>query len=215
MALAERSTRALTRGCKSWRIGQVLEEFTHGYLEQLAKAVDGVQVHARRGLFVQQRDRVAVQPGLSGHIGDLELALAHQAGQMALDHVVLKEKTLSKTTKRLDVWHSAVKNVIQDDKKTDEEEICHPHCATSGWGTTVAGTTYLTTDELSARIKYDVRTIRERLKDSVLLEGTHYVRPFGGRKILFVWEAIERDMRAMASIDRMAIPMANGGVLHG
>ena len=31
----------------------------------------------------------------------------------------------------------------------------------------------LTTDELSARIKYDVRTIRERLKDSVLLEGVH------------------------------------------
>lgn len=75
--------------------------------------------------------------------------------------------------------------------------------------------TYLTTDELSARIKYDVRTIRERLKDSVLLEGTHYVRPFGGRKILFCWEAIERDMRAMTGVDRMAIPMANGGVAHG
>ena len=29
--------------------------------------------------------------------------------------------------------------------------------------------TYLTTDELSAKIKYDARTIRERLKDSVLL----------------------------------------------
>ena len=38
--------------------------------------------------------------------------------------------------------------------------------------------TYLTTDELSARIKYDARTIRERLKDSVLLEGVHYIRPF-------------------------------------
>lgn len=38
--------------------------------------------------------------------------------------------------------------------------------------------TYLTTDELSVRIKYDVRTIRERLKDSVLLEGVHYFRPF-------------------------------------
>lgn len=75
--------------------------------------------------------------------------------------------------------------------------------------------TYLTTDELAARIKYDVRTIRERLKDSVLIEGMHYVRPFGGRKILFVWEAIERDMRAMAGVERMAIPMANGGVLHG
>ena len=42
--------------------------------------------------------------------------------------------------------------------------------------------TYLTTDELSYRIKYDVRTIRERLKDSVLIEGIHYFRPFGGEK---------------------------------
>jgi hypothetical protein len=78
--------------------------------------------------------------------------------------------------------------------------------------------TYLTTDELSSKIKYDVRTIRERLKDSVLFEGIHYVRPFGGRKILFVWEAIERDMRG-ASIQQSlalgAIPMANGAILHG
>ena len=55
--------------------------------------------------------------------------------------------------------------------------------------------TYLTTEELSGRIKYDVRTIRERLKDSVLLEGIHYLRPFGERKILFIWETIEEDMR--------------------
>ena len=34
--------------------------------------------------------------------------------------------------------------------------------------------TYLTTDELSGKIKYDSRTIRERMKDSVLIEGTHY-----------------------------------------
>ena len=75
--------------------------------------------------------------------------------------------------------------------------------------------TYLTTDELSARIKYDARTIRERLKDSVLLEGTHYVRPFGGRKILYLWENIERDMRRVVGIDRVTIPMANGAVVHG
>ncbi len=75
--------------------------------------------------------------------------------------------------------------------------------------------TYLTTDELAQRIKYDVRTIRERLKDSVLLEGKHYIRPFGGRKILFVWENIERDMRIAGSIDRVSIPMANGAVIHG
>ena len=74
--------------------------------------------------------------------------------------------------------------------------------------------TYLTTDELSRRIKYDPRTIRERLKDSVLLEGTHYIRPFGGRKILYIWEHIERDM-GCTSEQSFAIPMANGGVCHG
>lgn len=75
--------------------------------------------------------------------------------------------------------------------------------------------TYLTTEELSGRIKYDPRTIRERLKDSVLLEGTHYIRPFGGRKILFIWERIEQDMAVPSSNDLLSIPMANGGVCHG
>ena len=75
--------------------------------------------------------------------------------------------------------------------------------------------TYLTTDELSARIKYDPRTIRERLKDSVLLEGILYIRPFGGRKILYVWEQIERDMALPVSGNDFAIPMANGGLCHG
>ncbi|MGB1580552.1 MAG: hypothetical protein ACPHER_03485 [Nevskiales bacterium] len=72
--------------------------------------------------------------------------------------------------------------------------------------------TYLTTSELSERIKYDTRTIRERLKDSVLLEGRHYFRPFGGRKILYIWETIEEDMFTQAS--GLAIPMANGGSCH-
>lgn len=76
-------------------------------------------------------------------------------------------------------------------------------------------TTYLTTDELAKLIKYDSRTIRERLKDSVLLEGTHYIRPFGGRKILYLWERIERDMGLASSSGSIAIPMANGSVCHG
>ena len=76
----------------------------------------------------------------------------------------------------------------------------------------------LTTDELSSRIKYDVRTIRERLKDSVLLEGVHYFRPFGGRKILYRWDAIQRDMTKASSVQlnvMSGIPMSNGRVLHG
>lgn len=76
-------------------------------------------------------------------------------------------------------------------------------------------TTYLTTDELSARIKYDSRTIRDRLKDSVLLEGRHYIRPFGGRKTLYLWEIIEADMGMVSAVGSFAIPLASGGALHG
>ena len=67
--------------------------------------------------------------------------------------------------------------------------------------------TYLTTEELSERIKYNPRTIRTRLKDSVLIENVHYIRLFGGRKILYVWERIEEDMckPAMSAINGMAL----------
>lgn len=83
--------------------------------------------------------------------------------------------------------------------------------------------TYLTTDQLSTRIHYDSRTIRTRLKDAVLLEGVHYIRPFGGRKLLFIWEAIERDIGKFSqargpsrkSESRVSIPMANGDVARG
>lgn len=49
------------------------------------------------------------------------------------------------------------------------------------------------------------------------MEGVHYVRPFGGRKILFVWETIERDMKVASTllpVGMNAIPMANGAVLQ-
>lgn len=75
--------------------------------------------------------------------------------------------------------------------------------------------TYLTTDELSERIKYNPRTIRNELKDSVLLEGRHYIRPFGQRKILFIWENIEEDMGQASQLSAFAVPMANGGKCIG
>ena len=67
--------------------------------------------------------------------------------------------------------------------------------------------TYLTTQELSELIKYNPRTIRNDLKDTVLIEGIHYIRPFGGRKILYVWEEIEKDMRTgvASSINAMVL----------
>ncbi len=53
---------------------------------------------------------------------------------------------------------------------------------------------YLTTEELSTRIKYDTRYIRERMKDRIFKKGVHYIQPFGGRKILYVWNEIEKLM---------------------
>lgn len=83
--------------------------------------------------------------------------------------------------------------------------------------------TYLTTDQLATLIHYDARTIRTRLKDAVLLEGVHYIRPFGGRKLLFIRETIQRDIGKFsacraptgAMADATGIPMANGAVSHG
>lgn len=73
--------------------------------------------------------------------------------------------------------------------------------------------TYLTTEELASRIKYNASTIRNELKDSVLLEGRHYIRPFGQRKILFLWENIEADMYLASNESLFAIPMASGSIL--
>lgn len=73
--------------------------------------------------------------------------------------------------------------------------------------------TYLTTEELAERIKYDCRTIRQSLKDTVLLEGKHYIKPFGRRKILFLWEEVEKAMlKGARSQENLSIPMANGEV---
>ncbi|MGE6582069.1 hypothetical protein ACQKD0_13790, partial [Vreelandella aquamarina] len=70
------------------------------------------------------------------------------------------------------------------------------------------------TEELAQRIKYDCRTIRQQLKDSVLIEGTHYIKPFGRRKILFLWEAVGKEI-LKAAHGTISIPMANGGYSHG
>lgn len=60
--------------------------------------------------------------------------------------------------------------------------------------------TYMTAQQLAEKIHYDPRTIRNQLQDSIFLEGIHYIRPFGGRKILFVWERIEEDMLKFTSL---------------
>lgn len=76
---------------------------------------------------------------------------------------------------------------------------------------------YLTVEQLSERIHYAPRYIRERLMKNVFREGEHYFYPFGGRRILFIWENIERDMVCVEhkSVDFTGIPLCRGGICHG
>lgn len=69
--------------------------------------------------------------------------------------------------------------------------------------------TFLTTEELAKRIHYNARTIRNELVDSCLFEGKHYIRPFGRKKFLFIWENIEADLMNTLS-DSIAMPSAVG-----
>ncbi len=76
--------------------------------------------------------------------------------------------------------------------------------------------TYITTDQLADRIHYTPRTIRNELLDCCLIEGKHYIRPFGRRKILFIWEAIESDMLStvhdsLALADNQPLEVKNNG----
>lgn len=72
---------------------------------------------------------------------------------------------------------------------------------------------YLTVTQLSERIHYHPKYINQTLRDSVLLEGIHYVRPFGGKKILYLWDTIEREF--MKSNQNSSIPLLKGGVCRG
>ncbi|MEH6576942.1 MAG: hypothetical protein V7731_07655 [Amphritea sp.] len=76
--------------------------------------------------------------------------------------------------------------------------------------------TYMTAKELGAKIKYHPKYINDALRDSVFIEGKHYVRPFGGRKVLYVWEAVEEEMLTRTAVlAEDTIPMASGGCCHG
>lgn len=75
--------------------------------------------------------------------------------------------------------------------------------------------TYLSAQQLAQKLHYKVSYIRCHLKDKVFIEGEHYVRPFGGRRILYIWENIERDMVLFSRAQKPLISMARGGVCHG
>ncbi|QDF67099.1 hypothetical protein FJQ87_10615 [Shewanella sp. SNU WT4] len=75
--------------------------------------------------------------------------------------------------------------------------------------------TLLNAKELSQRIKFSPGYINHVLKDSVFFEGVHYIKPFGGRKIFYIWEAIELELFRKNQQKKLIIPMAKGGICNG
>jgi len=75
--------------------------------------------------------------------------------------------------------------------------------------------TYITVNQLAERLHYNPRYINHTLKDKVFFEGVHYIRPFGGRRILYIWESIEEELMRYTKDSASVIPMSNGGVCYG
>lgn len=77
--------------------------------------------------------------------------------------------------------------------------------------------TFLTVEELAARTSYSESTILRGHIARSLVDGVHFVRPFGGKRKLYIWEAIESEMLNPINHpnNKISIPMTNGGTCHG
>lgn len=76
--------------------------------------------------------------------------------------------------------------------------------------------TYMTASELANVIPYHKKYINDSLKDKYLIEGTHYVRPFGGKRVLYIWEEVEKALFTTSEANNGdLIPMMNGGICRG
>ncbi len=73
----------------------------------------------------------------------------------------------------------------------------------------------LTAKELAARIIFSANYINSKLRDAVFIEGKHYIRPFNGKKILYIWEEVEVELYQSATRNAAYIPMAAGRVCYG
>jgi hypothetical protein len=73
--------------------------------------------------------------------------------------------------------------------------------------------TYLTTTKLAERLPYTTRHIREYLKDRVFIEGYHYVRIPGSRRLMFIWERVEETLLESSTV-QVSIPLSSGGYIN-
>jgi len=62
---------------------------------------------------------------------------------------------------------------------------------------------YLSVKELSQRIPYSEKTIRNLMVEGVFVRGEHYLKPRG--RVIFLWSRVQR---WVSEQDEMYIPMA-------
>jgi len=85
----------------------------------------------------------------------------------------------------------------------------------------MADLTYLSPAQVAERLGFSTRYFRNVVLRDRLVEGVHYCRPFGGRKILLVWEEVEAElMRDLPGVKHdlpgaaAGIPMRGGRVCN-
>jgi len=85
----------------------------------------------------------------------------------------------------------------------------------------MADLTYLSPAQVAERLGFSTRYFRNVVLRDRLVEGVHYCRPFGGRKILLVWEEVEAELlRDLPGVKQdspgagAGIPMRGGRVCH-
>ncbi|WP_440997531.1 hypothetical protein [Arhodomonas sp. SL1] len=76
--------------------------------------------------------------------------------------------------------------------------------------------TYLTPEQVAARLHFSPRYFRNVVMKRDLIEGFHYTRAFHGRKYLLIWERVEQELlsevaEGEAESGGLQIPMAKGG----
>ena len=60
-------------------VWDVFKQIGDRRLEEFAQLVYGIEVNAGCRLVVEQRDRIAMQPGSTSYVRNFQLALAHEA----------------------------------------------------------------------------------------------------------------------------------------
>lgn len=71
--------------------------------------------------------------------------------------------------------------------------------------------TYLTTEELSNKIKYEKQTLYNLIHTKVFEPGKHFIKP-SRKKILWIWPEIEKWLNEKSSENHVVLDLKTNGL---